>query len=245
MKALLLLLALPAAAELREIASIKEIQPKLEPGTLVVFDVDNTLLQPAGNLGSDQWYDYLIKAIARDDAKLTPEQAEAKAGAVWSRTLAAVTPVPVEGLEPAFVAAIQKRGLKVMALTAREPGHAEVTFKQLKAAGYDLAANAPYGKEYRRKDGGLYSRGVYLAGEGDKGVFLAGFLKAAGLKPKAVVFVDDKLHHAKAVDAALAAAGIPVAAFRYGGADAKVAAFHSVTAEADTAEKAELLFKGQ
>lgn len=243
--ALLLLLALPAAAETLEVASLKDIQPKLEAGTLVVFDIDNTLLTPSGHIGSDHWYDYLLSAIARDDASLTPAQVEAKADAAWDRELPKTTPVPVEALSPAFVAALQKRGFKVMALTGRGAADAAVTFAQLKAVGYDLAASAPSAKDWRAKSGGLYSRGVYLAGPGDKGVFLLDFLKAAGLKPKAVVFVDDKPKNVRAVDAALTAAGVAVAACRYGGADAKIAAFKAFMAEAGTAAKAQALFHGR
>jgi glycerophosphoryl diester phosphodiesterase len=245
MKALLLLLlALPAGAELVEIKSMKELMPKLEPGTLVVFDIDNTLLTPSGNIGSDHWYEYLIDAYKRDDAKLTEEQAEAKAAEAWSKTLPKVKPVAVEDIEPAFVAAIQKRGLKVMALTAREPADAAVTFAQLKAVGYDLSAAAPSAKDWRSKSGGLYSKGVFLGGDGNKGEFLVEFIKAAGLRPKAVVFADDKLKHAKNVDAALTAAGIPVTAFRYGGADPKISAFRAVMGEAATASDAARLFHG-
>lgn len=241
---LLLLLALPASAELLEIESMKELMPRLEPGTLVVFDIDNTLLTPSGNIGSDHWYEYLIEAYKRDDAKLTEAQAEAKAGEAWSKTLPKIKVVPVEDLEPAFLAAIQKRGLKVMALTAREPADAAVTFAQLEAVGYDLAASAPFQRDWRSKSGGLYSQGVFLAGDGNKGDFLVEFLKAAGLKPKAVVFADDKLKHAKNVDAALTAAGIPVTAFRYGGADAKISAFRTVMGEASSASDAGRLFHG-
>lgn len=244
MKLLLLLLATAARAELVEIKSMKELQPKLEPGTLVVFDIDNTLLTPSGNIGSDHWYEYLIGAYKRDDAQLTDEQAEEKAAQAWSKTLPTVKPVAVEDLEPAFVAAVQKRGLRVMALTAREPADAAVTFAQLKAVGYDLAASAPSAKEWRSKSGGLYSKGVFLAGDGNKGEFLVEFLKASGLAPKAVVFADDKLKHAKNVDAALTAAGIPVTAFRYGGADAKISAFRAVMGEAATARDAARLFHG-
>lgn len=247
MKALLfLLLSLPAAAEVVEIESMKEIQPKLEPGTLVVFDIDNTLVEPLGNIGSDQWYYYLVKAVARDDAKLTPEQAEEKAAEVWTRTLGTVTVKPVEELTPPLIRHIQARGLKTMALTARGREDAAATFAQLKAIGVDLASQPVHGKDRDAEEKGFYSRGVFFAGEGpDKGVALARFLKAIGLAPKAVVFVDDKPHHAKNVDRALTAAGIPVTAFRYGAADAKVAAFNAVMAEADTPAKARLLFHGR
>lgn len=243
--ALLLLLALPASAEVREIASMAEIVPSLATGTLVVFDIDNTLVEPVGNIGSDQWYSYLVKAVSRDDAGLTPEQAEAKAGEAWAKSLAAVKVKPVEALTPGLIADAQKRGLRVMALTARGPEDAAATYAQLKAVGVDLPNKTVSPMELRPAPGTLYARGVLFAADRNKGELLVGFLKQLALRPAAVVFADDKLHHAKNVDAALAAAGIPAVSFRYGAADAKVKAFNDVMGEADTADAAGLLFHGR
>lgn len=242
----LLLLAALASAEVREIKSMAEIEPALSAGTLLVFDIDNTLVEPVGNIGSDQWYYYLLKAVARDDAKLTEDQVAARADAVWTKTLGTVAVKPVETLTPALVEAAQSKGLKVMALTARGREDVAATDAQLKAIGVDLASKPVHAKTHEAGEKGYYARGVFYAGEGpDKGVALVRFLKAVGLKPASVVFVDDKPRHAKNVDAALTKAGIPVVAFRYGATDAKVKAFNEVMAEAATAESAAALFHGR
>lgn len=242
----LLLLASSARADVREIKSMAEIVPELTPGTLLVFDIDNTLVEPVGNIGSDQWYYYLVKALARDDKTLSADAAEAKAGEVWTTTLMTVKVKPVEALTPALVRDQQKRGLKVMALTARDAGDAAATFRQLKDIGVDLAENAVRKDDLATEQKGFYSRGVFFAGDGpDKGKTLVAFLKKIGLRPAKVVFADDKPRHAKNVDAALAAAGIPGVSFRYGAADAKVRAFNEVMAEAGDTTASELLFHGR
>ncbi len=241
-----LLLAPVARADVREIKSMAEIVPELTPETLLVLDIDNTLVEPVGNLGSDQWYYYLVKAIARDNKDLGADAAEAKAGEVWSATLATVKAKPVEALTPALVREQQKRGLKVMALTARGAEDAAATFRQLKEIGVDLTLTPVRKEGLATELKGLYSRGVFFVGEGpDKGKTLVAFLKKIGLRPAKIVFADDKPHHAKNVDAALAAAGIPSVSFRYGAADAKVRAFNDVMSEAAAAADAELLFHGR
>ncbi len=241
----LLLLAVSARAEVREIKSMAEIIPSLDTSTLLVFDIDNTLVEPVGQLGSDQWYYYLVKAIARDDASLSADAAEEKAGAVWTRTLSTVKVKAVEALSPDLIRAQQKRGLKVMALTARSTDDAPATFAQLEAIGVDMAESAPYTKDLTTGNKGLYTRGVFFQGEGpSKGATLAAFLKTIGLAPKKVVFADDKAKHTKSVNEALTAAGIPVIAFRYGATDAKVAAFNDFMAEAATKTASDLLFHG-
>ncbi len=242
----ILLLASGARAEVREISTMAEIRPELSTTTLLVFDIDNTLVEPVGNIGSDQWYYYLVKAIARDDKALTADAAEAKAGEVWTKTLAAVKVQPVEAITPALIREQQKRGLKIMALTARGVEDAEATFRQLKDIGVDLTATAVRKDDLATEQKGLYSRGVFFVGEGpDKGKTLVAFLKKIGLRPAKIVFADDKPHHAKNVDAALTAAGIPGVSFRYGAADAKVRAFNEVMAEAGDVPASELLFHGR
>lgn len=240
----LALLVSGARAEVREIRSMAEIVPELSTSTLVVFDIDNTLVEPIGNIGSDQWYYYLEKAYRRDG--LDENAAETKAGETWSRTLGTVKVKPVEALTPALVLDQQKRGLKILALTARGAEDAAATFAQLKAIGVDLAASAVRKEDLQTEEKGFYSRGVFFVGEGpDKGKTLTAFLKKIGLRPAKVVFADDKPHHAKNVDAALTAAGIPSVSFRYGAADAKVRAFNEVMSEAGDKASAALLFYGR
>lgn len=249
--ALLLLLALPASAEVREIQSMSEIVPSVSTATLLVFDIDNTLVEPTGNAGSDQWYYYLEKAYRRDG--LSQEAAEEKAGKTWARSLDIVKAKAVEALSPALVRSQQERGVKVMALTARDPQNSLSTRRQLKASGYDLVARTVREEsvylvkaELNSSQDGLYDNGVLYVGDGpDKGKALIGFLKKIGYAAEHVVFVDDKPHHAKNVDAALRAAGIKSTAFRYGAADAKVKAFNEVMAEADSRASADLLFHGR
>lgn len=242
--ALALLLPAPGArAEVREIKSMAEIVSEIRPTTLLVFDLDNTLVEPVGNIGSDQWYDYLLTAYRRDG--LDADAAEKKAAETWTRTLGQVAVKPVEALTPLLVREEQKRGLKILALTARGPEDAAATFSQLQAVGLDLASSAVSKDDLRLPPAGLYRRGVYFVGDGDKGKALLALLEKVGLRPTRVVFVDDKPHHARNVDAALTGAGIPCVAFRYGAADEKVRMFKEVMSEASDARSAALLFHGR
>lgn len=239
-----LVLAASARAELREIPSMADIVPAIDTSTLVVFDIDNTLVEPVGQLGSDQWYYYLVKAYQRDG--MTPDAAETKAGEAWSRVLPTVKVKPVEAGTPDLIRAQQKRGVKVMALTARGIEDAATTFAQLKAIGVDMTATAPWKKDYKSAGKGAYTKGVYFMSEGpSKGETLLDFFAKTGLKPKRVVFADDKPKHAQSVERSLREAGFPVISFRYGATDAKVNFFNAMMEEASTRDGAELLFHGR
>lgn len=220
---LLLLLSAPAAAELRETRTIAEVAPAVDTTTLLVIDIDNTTLEPVGTLGSDQWYYYMAKV-----------HGEEKAGELWTKTLPTVKVKPVEAMTPDFIREQQKRGVKVMALTARGAEDEAATFAQLKAIGVDYSANPPSKKELKTEHKGLFKNGVFFQGEGpSKGETLVAFIKKLGLKPGRVVFVDDKAKHAKSVEQAVRESGIPVISFRYGAADAKVNFFNQLTDEFD------------
>lgn len=241
---LVVLFASTVRAEVREIASMAAIVPELAPETLLVFDIDNTLVEPIGNIGSDQWYYYVEKAYRREG--LDEAAAAAKTAEVWTKTLGTVKVKPVEALTPILIREQQKRGLQIMALTARGAEDAQATFEQLKAIGVDLTASAVRKDDLATERKGLYSRGVFFVGEGpNKGETLIAFLKKIGLRPAKVVFIDDKPRHAKNVDAALTAAGIASVSFRYGAADAKVRSFNEIMSEATDKSSAELLFHGR
>lgn len=219
----LLLLAGAARAELREAVSVSDVAPAVSTGTLLVMDIDNTTLEPVGSLGSDQWYYYLVKVVGED-----------KAGETWTKTLKTVKVKPVEPTTVDFLKSAQKRGVKVMALTARGVEDAEATFAQLKSVGIDYAATAPVKRELKTANKGLFKNGVYFQGEGpSKGETLLAFLKDNKLKPERVVFVDDKVKHATSVEKVLREAGVPVISFRYGATDAKVKFFNDLTEEFD------------
>lgn len=239
----LLLPALGARAEVREIKSMSEIVSEVRPTTLLVFDLDNTVIEPVGNIGSDQWYDYALTALRRDG--LDEAAAEKEAGALWTRMLGVVKVKPVEELTPRLLREKQKRGLKLLALTGRGSEDAAATFAQLKAIGLDLSSSAVSPDNFSFGNNSLYSRGVFFVGDGDKGKALLALLEKIKLRPTRVVYVDDKPRHAKAVDAAMTAAGIPCVAFRYGASDEKVRAFKEVMSEASDARSAALLFHGR
>lgn len=239
-----LLCAASARAEMREIKTMADVVPAIATGTLLVLDIDNTTLEPTGQLGSDQWYYYLIKAFQRDEG-IGADAAEMKAVAAWTKTLPKVRVKPVETLTPDFIRTQQKRGIKVMALTARGPEDEQATFAQLKAVGVDYSINPPVKKDLKTPNNGSFKRGVFFQGEGpSKGETLLAFIKANGLKPARVVFVDDKLKHATSVEKVLREGGVSVITFRYGAADAKVKFFNDMMEEAATKASAEMLFRG-
>jgi osmoprotectant transport system permease protein len=218
-------------SEIHEIKTMSQIVPQIDDSTLLVFDLDNTLIEPVGNLGSDQWYYYLIRRY-RDIDGLTEKQATSKADDLWNKVQWIVKVKPVEANTPEIIKQLQGRGVVMMGLTARTPDIADRTLDQLAFVGMVLDRTTVHDKDLELKadDVALYTRGVLFVGEhNDKGKVLAQFLRQTDRVPKKVVFVDDKPKHVTNVEKALRELNVGYTGLRYGMADAKVKEF-----EADT-----------
>lgn len=210
--------------------SLTQVLPFLNSKTLFVVDIDNTLLEPSQNLGSDQWYRYLLRRY--QDRGLAAPLARDKAIAVWNRVQDRIKVRPVEPGTPRLLRAQQDRGVCTLGLTSRSVSIARRTLEQLASIGVRL---------HRRPCPGahrLLRHGVLFAGEGnDKGALLVRFLR--GHRPARVVFVDDRQENVDDVARALERAAIPAIVFRYTAVDARVRAF-----EADLADP-ELFVNGE
>jgi phosphoserine phosphatase len=212
----------------REIRSMAEIEPFIDDGTLLVFDLDNTLIEPVGNLGSDQWFHFLVRKFTEVD-RLDEKEAAARAMKLWNKAQWLVEVKAVEPLTPNLIRRQQDRGIKTMGLTAREPEIAGRTLELLERVGVRLGRSTVHDAE-RKAGGGLFKQGVLFVGEGrDKGDELVKFLREIRYAPAKVLFVDDRLDHVVNVEKACRRAGIDYLVFRYGATDAKVEQFNRDT----------------
>lgn len=225
MFALFLLFALRANALTAEITHMHQILPAIVPGTLVIFDIDNTILQPVQTLGSDQWFSCEVKKLVAGGS--TEPDAVDRVIPLWMQIQTRSAVMAVESNTPQIIRELQARRYPVMTLTARDARLAVVTTSQLKSVGVGLVpiANGPI------RVGGdpstLVTGGIVFAGPKNvKGEVLKSFLMERNLHPKRIVFVDDKPHHVESVGKALAGTGIAYYGFRYGAADAQVKAYN-------------------
>jgi len=218
-------------AEIYEIASIAEILPFIDDTTLLVFDVDNTLIEPLGNLGSDQWYYYIVRKYVEID-KLSEEEAHKKTMAMWNKVQWIINLKAVEPTTPEIIKQIQTGGIQTIGLTARTLDIADKTLEQLHSIDVCLNCNTIYDKElmFKCDDEVRFKQGIIFVGENNnKGKVLVQFLQLIDYSAKKIVYVDDKMKHVVNVENALKKIGVPYIGFRYGATDAKVAEFQTDT----------------
>ena len=237
-------------AKVQEIRSMHEIHEEITPQTLVVFDIDNTLMSPTGNLGSDQWFFYLRHLYSLQG--LSEKESLDKANLTWNKTQELISVKPVESDTPAWIQSLQKKGIKTMALTARSLDVAETTKKQLKSIHIQFTPTPPYSKaltlektELHAPDPAMFTDGILLVGErNNKGLVLEAFLKKICYTPEKILFIDDKLKHVENMEKALTSLSIPYFGYRYAALDAHVEAFKAQFAEVNHQQTADLFLMG-
>jgi len=218
-----------ARAHVYEIKFMHEITPQIDSNTLVVFDIDNTVIEPTGNLGSDQWYYFLVNKF-QNRFNLSEYDAHRKAEPMWNMAQSYIKTQAVEEETSQIIARLQENNIYVMALTARSSHIAEITRQQLLENNIDFQKYAPdldktslvFSKNL------IYEKGILYQGEGyNKGKTLVSFLEHINFKPKNIVFIDDKVKNTAHVHKALEELGnIGHIEFRYANTDDKVKEFN-------------------
>ena len=229
-------LTAPAAAITQSVAESVSLAPLFSRAEellgsgvkpLVIFDIDNTVLVSELYLGSEPWYSAAYGQIA--PLRQSSPAAFAPKNECLVRLLSRVqAAAPWKIAEPglaARIAALQAKGVPVLALTSRNHLAVEATLSALKKQGVDFSRTAPW-KEFDSfppwpgARAAIYKGGVCFGRGEDKGRLLLALFEKFAYRPQAVLFADDSAKNTAAVAAALADARIPLNAWRYTAFDA-------------------------
>lgn len=231
-RSILLFLLFPCIVfcEIRECSTIKDMACEATPDTLLIFDIDNTLYRTVQMLGSDEWFYSHLSA----QQKKTKDKEEALNTCLdLLHAIQAVTQVqPMEPCTASVVKQLQEQGYTVMALTTRGPQIGYTTLRQLDSIGIDMRKSPPTTTSFYLETMAQvqFLRGVLFTNGQHKGKALSQFLRQATLKPKRIVFINDKLAHIKEV-AQIESEGIEFLGLRYSGSDEHVKKFNPDVAE--------------
>lgn len=237
----LALMSTSGFAKVVEITKMAAIKGAVQPGTVLVLDIDNTLVEASQMYGSDQWFEYLVTSGIADGKQLGLPENEVKARAVkraieiWQPVQKVTTVQPVEKETASIIESFQKQGFCTMGLTARPLEIEEATQRHLRSVGVSLTAGCKMPELIKgfegKSDVGWYN-GVLFVGPGnDKGEALVRFLKSNDIESKRIVFVDDKTRNTDSVERACIKYSLDCVNFRYGAADHRVKRFDPKIAE--------------
>ena len=182
---LLVLLSLPTQAVILTTNKLETILEHCDKGTLVVFDVDDTLVADASR--NTRLVDKKVPVLHRIEHT--------------SRK-----PCLMEENIPLLLQQIARKGANIVALTSRSPEHLSATIQQLEHVGIRLAEHCPVGGHYSDDEEGVsyaYNAGVICCGLSDKGDVLDQFLSFLAADTShyinKLVFVDNQLKNVTTV----------------------------------------------
>lgn len=193
--------------------------------TLVIFDVDNVLLQPKDQL-LKHYYEKFMEFYKDAKARLNPAQADE----LYSLMLIQRQIEPVDNNMVKLINKTQKNGIKVLALThcyikpfGKISSIEDWRIKELKRLGYyfDKSWNKLKNKELKpllSKDStknSVFKQGIVFTNGHSKGDALKSFLNYAGFMPKKILFIDDRRKFLESVETFAQKSGIEFLGIEY------------------------------
>ncbi|MGZ3797840.1 MAG: DUF2608 domain-containing protein, partial [Pseudobdellovibrionaceae bacterium] len=204
---------------------LKNLQPE---EVLVVFDIDNTLLRLAGDLGSEQWFLWQRELLDKHTQTLPVVTDSAENLLTVQSWIYNSQPMQVvDPLQRDWILQLRNAGTEVIALTSRSLNVHKATLREIRNNSILLStANVlglqnegqvylPYQLELPEKSGltaddienfklgepnpVLFDRGVFFTQGQNKGAMLKTLLARMKRSFKAIVFIDDRLKHVQAV----------------------------------------------
>lgn len=201
-----------------------DLMNHLKPNTLVILDIDDTILVPVQTLGSDVWFTHQLKKYLATNSS---DDALDKALAEWEAIRHLTQMKIVEEGSVEIIKELQSRNISVMALTTQGLALATRTVNQLLALGVDFSLTAPSKEDHYfiNKHGVLYRQGILFTSGTPKGTALSTLLNIIQFHPDHIVFLNDKLTHLRDLESGLDKQNVSFTGLRYSYSDARVNSF--------------------
>lgn len=203
---------------IKEILTIKTALRNISHDTWLVLDLDNTVMEPMLEVGSDQWFtslrDYAVKI------SLDSKEAMQLVLSIYAAVQVHIRTKAVESEIVKIIKALQDIGIPVFALTARNIATKQATIRQLNAIGIDFSR-----RNSIKIDDPSYEKGIIFCNARNKGEVWEQFIKKCPTLPTDVVMLDDNKRHLERMLKAMKMLKINFTGLRYGFLDEKVSAF--------------------
>jgi len=219
-------------AEIIETAHFDEMTQYMHPETLIIVDIDDTLLIPVQTLGTDVWFSSRLNHHLKthEDYSLALDRSLGEWEAV--RHLTGVKIVE-EGTDT-LIRDMQSNHVVVMGLTTQGLALATRTIIQLNSLGINLSVTAPAKEDHyfiNGPHGVLYREGILFTSGTAKGQALLKLLDLLDYHPKRVVFINDKKTHLQDLEKGVLSRGIDFIGLRYSYSDERVANYSQEIAD--------------
>jgi len=224
---LLLFFCAAVCGEIFEAKSFKEINSYLVPGTVIILDIDDTLLVPVQMLGCDEWFQRRL--FYHQQAGFNTSESLEKSLAEWEAVRHLTKMTIVEPGTEKVVHKLQEQGYAVMGLTTQGLALATRTKQHLIENHIDLTQSTPSRDDYYLVIDGhgvLFRSGIFFTSGAHKGKALFTLFEKLAYQPKRILFINDKHAHLVSVEETAKEEGIEFIGLRYAYSDAYKSAFN-------------------
>ncbi len=214
---------------------IVDIFKYIDDKTLVIFDIDNTLIETIQEFGSYAWSCCMTSRFQAKGYGI--QDAMKRSCAAFAQIEEFVEFKTVESETLDVINKLQNKNIKTMALTKRLFSMKQSTSKQLSSVNITFLQNAIHDKEIEFDSMAGFADGILYSGLNDsKGEWLITFLEKIDYLPANVLFVDDAKHHIDEMHKTLNVKGIPTTCIHYGATDLRMSQFNPARADKDLLE---------
>lgn len=216
-----------------QVTTLEQIFPYLGPRTLIIIDLDNTLIESTTSYGSFQWAVFLRKQKMSQGFSF--EEALDFSAKSWELAQYKIQMKCVEESSPGTIDALREKGFLVLGLTGRPQELAKVTIQTLS----DLKLNfSSFNLNFENDSNTDYQEGVIFVGhQQDKGKILFEALEQLPFSFDRILFVDDQKKYLEQVQNAASLNSVEFFGFHFVGCSPRFEEF-----DPQLAEKEALLF---
>ena len=211
---------------------ITDVLNYITPKSLVLFDIDNTLIESIHEFGGHAWFLFMVERFKEQG--LQEPVAIKKSSATFTQMQDVLTFKTVESETITVLDQLKTKNIKAMAVTARWIALAQSTFRHLESLKISFHNNVLHDEEMSLGEISGFSKGILFTGDENeklKGEFLISFFEKIGYTPEHVVFVDDSMKQVEHVYKTLQEKNIACHCIRYGATDSRMNQFDPARAQ--------------
>lgn len=213
-----------------ESKKIVDVLNHADQKTLVIFDIDNTLVETVQEFGSLAWHANMTKKLRSKGTEYFQAMQKTCAAFAEIENLVSFKTIEPETLE--VVKTLNQQNIPNMVLTKRMFSTKRSVVKQLRSTGLEFSQNTIHDKEIKFTELRGFAEGILYSGLGDdKGECLLSLFEKINYTAEKILFIDDERHHVEEFYKTLNAKGIDTTCIRYDGADERVAKFNPAKAD--------------
>ncbi len=209
-----------------ETAHFDEISQYADSDTLVILDIDDTILIPNQMLGCDEWFNKRLQE-QQDKGKSFIEALD-KTLFEWEGLRSLTEMQTCEKNTTQIIDELQEKNISVMCLTTQRFALAPRTVYQLEHQKIDMTKTSPTQENLffmNQNLGVLFFKGILFTNGTHKGKSFFQFADQIGYQPKKILFVNDKASHLKELEQTCIERKIPFTGLRYAYSDKKKSEF--------------------